>query len=395
MTESISFFGDIVVLSSTFKAAYAYNGKLYTLDANNWRRFDLTTLAPELGPIALTGTTSSITLLGAASSVITGSTTTIDIVENSSGFRQTITGGQAAPISKGQLSKGNPTSSIAFAASNTNNNIVKIDGSGSTITASVVSPAALSGTTARSFCLKDSNWLIGTANGKVIEINSAGTSSNTITLPTTPNVGTAPTRSVSGISYFNDKLATLDDRGVFYVYSYIASSIDYINMLGAATTAGAANGNVLCEASSGLIINGQQFTQTTPTAVNVVDITVKPVKILESVHMPDKTSTLVDCGIDNTINKAFVVSGGNFIRVFDIIPSNKVMISTRVQDPITFDIVGNIIRLRRNKKGRTVFELESTIIAGANNLSSTHGNSYIEIGMNSGKTKYDLREFNA
>ena len=392
MAEIIRFTGDLVQTSNTYKDAVAYAGKLYTVDTGpRWIKYDLATLTTDIGATATGSTPVGISIISSASSVVCLNNTTVDIFENSSGFRSNISGGTAAiALTKGQTIAGNPVSKIAFYCSNTSGTIVKVNGN--TFACSTFTPAGLSGTTALSVCTLDNNWIFGTANGKLVEVDSAGAEVRVTTLPTTPNVGTAPTLRVCGLSYYNDKLLVQTNFGTQLLYTYSASSVDWKNITGACTTS--TNGNTLCESSSGLVVYSNYFSQSTPSAINVADFSGDPPVVLDSLLCGDRVTDVVASGIDSTTNRGFVVYNTTAVRTFNLIPSNRVTVQTRYLDPPTVDVSYDILRLRRNKKGRATFDsLTQDITPGQSNIAASQGNDYWELGTLTDDSEYDFRTF--
>lgn len=390
MVDVVKYAGDLVQ-ASTYKDAVAYAGKLYTVDSGSkWIKYDLDTLKTDIAATSTTAVPIGVSILSSASSVVCfSSNTTVDIFENATGYKQNYSGGTATiALVKGQTIAGNPTSKIAFYCSNTSGTLVRVDGN--TFTVSTVTPAGLAGTTALSICTLGSNWIAGTANGKLIEIDSAGTEVLVTTLPTTPNVGTAPTLRVSGLSYYNDKLLVQTNFGTQLLYTYSTSTVVWRNFSGACTTS--TDGNTLCESSSGLVIYSNYMSQSNASAANIADFSGNPPVILDVLFCQDRTTSAGASGIDPTTNRGFLLYNTSIIRVFDLIPSNRISVQTRYLDPPTVDQNYDILRLRRNKKGRATYDsLTQDITAGQTSISAAQGNEYLEVGSLTDDSEYDIR----
>lgn len=69
------------------------------------------------------------------------------------------------------------------------------------------------------------NFFAGTEAGTVLEVQMNGTIVKTITLPTTPNFGTAPAHSVASIAYADDDLYVISATGILFHYDYPTSTL--------------------------------------------------------------------------------------------------------------------------------------------------------------------------
>lgn len=100
---------------------------------------------------------------------------------------------------------------------------------GSPYTTAQISPSGLSGKTFQCAIHKTGsvNFLTGTSDGNVYELSITGTINKTITLPTTPNIGSAAAHPVSSMIYLDseDILLVATHSGMLFQYTYSTSTL--------------------------------------------------------------------------------------------------------------------------------------------------------------------------
>lgn len=137
------------------------------------RVFNSTTLAYILSSTCVSAPI-GVSMINAASAIINSSLNgTLDLVEVSTGYRQNYAGGLTISTSRaGQTIAGDPSQSIAMGCSNSSS-VVRF--SGITFTASQIVLQDNSNDVVKCIILKGPNrWLVGTSQGMVFEIDSAG-----------------------------------------------------------------------------------------------------------------------------------------------------------------------------------------------------------------------------
>lgn len=386
----LKLFGEIEYSSSAFiRDGVAANGFLYFIDSTNfWSKVDIKNLFRPIAVATVSGT-AGISLISSASAIIvSSSSTTLDLVELSAGYRQNYSGGAVTGFStKGQLVAGDPTTLIAFACSNTNSEVVKMNGN--TFTVSRPTPSALSGAKATSIITKPGGnaWILGTNNGLIIEIDNAGASVKTITLPTTPNTGTAPTFTVTGLTMYGDILMCTTSHGAMFIYQYSSSTVLYKNLMCPARAASL--GNTLCDSSSGYCLYGsnQNSSVNSSMGLSLINLTSSPPLIEDTQVFFGAGEDVVASGFDPSISKAFVLTSANSpvkIKIFDLDVSTC-NIQTRSQDPAGADVASRIIRILDSGPGRSAVVADQNVGAGAVNVSSTKERTYYEISIQNGK----------
>ncbi len=354
-----------------------------------------------LASAAGTGTPAGIALLGtalASAVVVNSGSARVDFVDiNSMGLTGVTTG--AATVSSTSTFSQNvasfPASGFALATRSSNGTLTAINGN--TRQVSSLTVGGLSGTQASCITPRDGHntFLVGTKNGKVIETNTSGATIWSLTLPTTPNVGTAPTNQISGLSYFNEKLLIQVETGARYLYSMSASS--YLNSTVGTDAFGTSNWSPMCESASGVTLVGRAQTNTGLMAASEVFFDANQI-ITEQRYNETGTRATVTW-IDKSTNTAMISSSdaGNSNLPFRTMtggPYNRVSVETRVQDSGT-DVGARILRIRDDGIGSTCIEVDQNISAFTTLLPCTEGHNYIEISVLSGPEKLDAREFQA
>lgn len=381
------------------RSACSGAGKLYVCSNANAYKYDLLTGKLDLTSQSIATQPDSLCLVNSASALGTCTgTTSAYLIELSSGFVATITGGRALPnTDKGQQSDSDGNGTV-FACSSTNNEVTKY----TTFALSHVTPSGSSLASAQALTIINktgsSNFLLGTNNGKIIEIDSSGTTIQTITLPTTPNVGTAPVLQVSGLSYYNDNLFVMTNFGVAYHYKYSTSTLYNKHILGA-TNSGAALGSALCASACGVTLMGQNILHSAATAsITQIDFNYSPALITD-VFFNETNNAVMSSGIDTTTHTAWIANVGtiNKGRVFSIYGIGQTAETTRIQAS-NVDVSGRIIRIRDVRPGCSRVEIDQSVSAGSTNLAASAQASYVEAatrGTPGSDETADLRVFNS
>lgn len=363
-------------------------------------KHDLSTLLMQASA-TLTGTPAGVALLGssmASAVVVNSGSSRVDFVDiNTLGLTGVTTG--AATVSSTSTFSQNvasfPASGFALSTRSTNGTLQAINGN--TRQVSSLTVTGLSGTQASCIVARTggSTFFVGTKNGKVIETNTSGATISTLTLPTTPNVGTAPTNQVSGLSYFNNKLLIQVEAGNRYLYNFSASA--YLPTTVGCDAFGTSNYSPLCESASGTTLAGRS--QTNTGIMGVMDIFFDAPQSVITTRYNETGTRCTFTALDASSNKAISSSSdaGNSnlpLRTMTAGPFNRVSVETRVQDSGT-DVAARILRVRDEGIGKTCVESDQNISAFTTLLPATEGHNYIEVSVTSGPEKMDAREFQA
>lgn len=361
----------------------------------DFRKYDLTSLNQTNTSLSIVASPGGITLITQSTAVVVSSTTSqVDFIDINTNAKTAVTTGATTcwvNSQSGQVA-GNTSTGIAIATKSTTGSVQKIT-SGQVL--SSLSPTGLSGANATFIITKGDNFLLGTSNGKVIEIDSSGTVAQTITLPTTPNVGTTPTPVVSGLSYYSPNLAVATQHGLLYVYEYGSSTLIYTGIIDSANSSNA--GTTLCTSISGYTVLGRSTAPTNITEAISEFYFSNNSPIIESTYYNDSNSQITGVGLDIN-NKSWSIynTSSNFLqlRTHDVGPLEHTLVETRAQDPAGSDITARIIRIRGDI-GKSCVDLDSSITT-TTNLDAVNGHPYFELAIKSGSPdKYDFREFMA
>lgn len=397
---ALKVYGDLTITASTLRDGTSRSGKLITIDTGpKFRKTDLDTLVEDYTAVTCLANPVGISFLSIASAIIVSSTSaSIDLIELSGGYRQNYTTNAVAAstvgLGKGQQVAGDPITKIAYSvADNIAGKVQKFNGNTFTIS----THTSLTGVTGKITTLiniASGSWIVGTDDGKIHELDTTPSVVKTITLPTTPAAGTAPTWKVSGLSYFNDRLMVLTAAGVVFIYTYSTSTVikkDYFGSVGSGGNA--LLGTTLCDSASGAVLYSPNFNKTTTgSEVLEYDLVSMTTEDIHRVELAQKSCPAV--GIDKSTYRAWAIIDTNKIRVFDISNRDNTTVTTRVQDPAGTDIAARIIRLRDAGPGRATVDLDQNITAVETSLNARKNSKYIEITIEDLATdKFDVRVF--
>lgn len=209
-----------VTSQSRFMDGVANNGILWvTTQRPDIRSYNLSTLA--LGATAtVSANPAGVCMINMASAVtVSSSTGAFDLVEVAGGYRQAYTTSAATCYTNqiGQQIAAHPHLEMALATRSTTGTLQRFNGSNFTITS--LTASAITGQNARCLIAKDgsNNWLVGTTDGKIHEVDNTGQALKTITIPNTPSSTTSAVY-VSALAYYGDHLLAVSNSGYLYHY---------------------------------------------------------------------------------------------------------------------------------------------------------------------------------
>ena len=398
--------GDIYAVGTAAYADIALDGtNIYAVTAQTgFHVFNQQTLTNTLTFFASSLTGTGIALANSSSSILTYSSANVYFVENSTGYFSNITSGAAATFYSAAMQQVDcdTTTGQAIATQSTTGNVTLINTL--TFTCSSLVIGGLSGQNATCVTAKrdgTGNFLIGTTNGLVIEINAAGSTIKTLTLPQTNRYGGALTSyRVASISYYSGKALIMDTAGVIRLYDWTQSTPALLDLF-IGTCWNLNQNSVLSRAASGTcFLTGPKGTGLYTQALTELYFEQGEI-LVESQWLNFPTATVMRGVAHSPVsNKAVVVSTDTnslyAMKVLNVTPTVKVGGYTRIQFPANTDVSGRIIRMRDAGIGRSIVELDVTISAGATSLPATMGRNYIETALlTSPSSLFDIREFKA
>ena len=373
---------------------------IYTINAStNFRKYDLATLTNTLTVNATSSTIGTgIALINSASAIMSCTSANLLFIELSTGYRSTITTNAAATqrsVAMQQIAA-NQSTLFGIATKSTTGSVTLINGS--TFALSSLTVSTLSGVNATCVIPKtdSSNFLIGSSDGKVHEIDTSGTVIKSLTLPITNKYGGALTSlQVGSMSYYNNYLLVADTGGIVRLYDWAGSPTLLDQYF---CTAWNANQTImLSNAASGTCY------MTTPQANNLYNHAIHEVYFEKGEILVEScwtgmfnSTTLVGTTQNNSGKMAMITTGTTSpcaMRVFNVTSPVKVNVLTRAQDPVSLDVPARVIRIRDAGIGRTFCESDITISAGASSYPCTADRNYIELALLTSPNKYDIREF--
>lgn len=371
------------------------NGRLYAIDnQNKFRYYDLETLNETtfLGGKTLTGAARAVSLLSAASAVV-GTSSSFELLELSTGYSQTYAGGVAFPAAgRGQTLAGDTSLAIALGCTTAVSTLNKF--TGSTFTATTISPASLSGI--RGNCIINragsDTWLVGTSNGRVIEMDSSGTAVQTIILPTTPNTGSAPTHIVTSLCLDGNTLYVATNIGFLFIYDYSSSTLIDQKMGFKSTSTTTDGGYLLAHPASGVTYSIPNITPTNGAMVNQLTISASTSMIEDQAFIHFVTSKPNTIGYDYSVNVGWVLYN-NVIKLFQSPIVSTTGVQTEIQDPAGTAVAGRIVRLRDPGVGKAYVVSDQTVSAVETVIDSRQSGDYIEIALDSNGNNFGVRRF--
>lgn len=371
-------------------------------------KYDLSTLTLTASTtIFTTSVTPTDLCLVPGSAVVVSSSARTAFVDLTTLYTTEVTTNAAATTtaSIGQQIAYNSTAGFALATAAINGQMTLIDPGAGTHSAFILSSPEVTGTSRVSCVITKTasthdsdtlNWIIGTTNGVVLEVNSSAIISKTLTLPRTPNTGTTNYQGITGISYDYPNLAVTTDHGLLYVYNYDSSSLIYTQALGDGTdTAGAQIGHTLCASVSGITFIGRGLAGNTggsPTTLMYLRennptfcfINRKSAEV-------EYSSTIVNTYALENLNTS--TPNAYSIRRYLIDGIEFTTEDTEIHEPVGVRVPGRIIRILDNGPGQSSVELDVNISAATTTLPCRNGANYIEIAINNGDDEWDIREF--
>lgn len=389
-------------VSSTLRGAFTDDNYLYVLtSAPDFRKYNLQTLEQVNSNLTVSSTPKGIALIYGATGAAVFESSAVDFIDLNTNARTQVTTGASSTRSDNMYSQHIatiPASGFGISTRGTNGTVQAINGVNGTVSSLTVGGLTGAQATCVTVRPETNTFFIGSNDGKVHEINSSGATLRTLTLATTPNVGSAPIRHVVGISYCNPYLAILENGGAFYLYNYTASSYSYTGILESGNSSLAnTNCSVFCTAASGTAYYGKGNTGLVGQSFCEVFFNANQPVFLP--YYNETTAAMTVSAVSAANNRAFMattlaLNGVLPFREFTGGPFNQVQVNTRVQDSGT-DVAARIIRIRDSGIGRTCVELDQNIPSLSTPLPATEGHNYIEIAIVSGPEKMDIREFQA
>lgn len=381
------------------------NGRMYSVTLQPALRvYDLNTLT-QLASTSLTNSNAAgIALIDASSAIVVSSagTPNVEFVNLTGLNRSNITTNAGATMyaAMGQQVAANPNTKYGIATKSTTGSVTLINGNTFALSSLSPSGSVLSGQNATCVAVKDSNFLIGTTDNKVHEIDTSGTVIKSVTLPSTPQVAALTSLRAGHLSYYNNLLMVSNTAGMIYLYDWSQSTPALLDrQYGSSWELN----QVQCLTPS---VSG--ITYTLPAAAtnyanyNLMEMCPMGSSIAVTNNYILSTTGSMDaiCGSLDPVTGKLVMfttqtSAGPSYLIYQTPPPTRVNVPTRIQDPVTVDVPGRIIRIRDGGIGRTLIEYDNSIGAAQTEIPATNGANYIEIALTTSPNKFDVRQFQA
>lgn len=401
---TLSLRGDIAPNGITFRSVCASGSTLIAVTTEpRLRKYIVNNTSMQFfASSALTGGSvpGGVTFISPASVCVAFSTTArFDIYDaNTLASTGITTNATTVNRTSNQQVAGIPALNLAMATSSTNGRLTLV---GLTC-AAAINPSVLSGQQAKCIIAKpDSNtWLVGTNNGKIVEINSGGAVLTVVHVASTPAVS-APTIAVNSLSYHNNMVLACTDTGQVATYSWPTGTLIHRLPI---TSSSTTNSTVLCASVSGTtLMTTQNNISTNYKGLEEVWFETGTIN-LDCSFFNETATGIIETGIEPGLAYAWAIFGtssGPLVRIFNLTSTAKTLIPTRAMDPLGTDIAQRILRIRDcNGIGNAVVEVDQTVFPGTSNITATEDRNYIEISIkgnivngNPPYVAWDIREF--
>ena len=246
-------------------------------------------------------------------------------------------------------------------------------------------------------------WIIGTDQGKIFEMTSAGVLVSTVHVPSGPIWGSAPTINITSLAYSPSYLLAATDCGQLLHYDWNTKTLLNQIPINFNGTANSISTFVMSNAPSGICLIGES--PTVSNWNNISEMHFTPKLAQESSAVVDINVGLLDAGINPDSRQGWIIfNENNFLqlRVYDMPQMGQVNVSTTIQDPPGVYGSGRIIRIRDSGPGTASVDYDGVIPNVATNIASTDGKNYIELGLIGNTitglgpyTSWDIRQMEA
>jgi hypothetical protein len=339
----ISYTGVIQLTSTTLQAGIAdpSNGQVYIVESTGptFRKYSLTTLAQVGSSVTCLSSPGAVCLINSASSVISSTgVSTVDFIENSSGYRTNVSGGNTLGSFDNQRIAADTASGIAFYVTGTSNQLTRIVASSQTVSNITIQGCA-NFLPACIILRSTGSWLVGGRFGKIYEIDSNGNILNHIDVQypismsslNTTSVSNLAIITISGMSY-DGNLLYVETEHMQQVYDYSTGTMIWQMPINQAANTPAA---VFCASASGeTLVAWNNITSTENNTVQEVDFTTSPVQTITAsgTFYTNATNKVVSTGFCAGTNLAFAVQQtAERIYVFNVVPRSTVVRTVTVQ----------------------------------------------------------------
>lgn len=248
------------------------------------------------------------------------STSTIDFVQLSTGFRLSAAAGTTTSTVKGQLMAADLSLQAGFMCSSTSRNYFRFDYAAGGVVTSFTNSAINTSSATNCVILKaPGRWLFGTTFGQVFEVDASGAILDIADFGSTPNSGnisvsTNNANNITYLSYDNNLLLIQWSNGTMTLVDWSTKEVlnQFVN-----------NAGMLSHAASGVCIGSRNATTTTTSnCLFEVDFTIFPYKVANPLFS-DQTSAFLAAGINTTTGRGWALQTTPRIRFFDVVPRSS------------------------------------------------------------------------
>jgi hypothetical protein len=397
---TLSLYHDINCNTGTFYCAFSDVNYIYA--ANNNDEFRIYNWSgQQVNPtLAVANLPYAICLLAPASAIVnySGGIMYVDVATNQ---KTNVTTNYLNVFNypAGQLMAGDIVNKIAIATSGTNGKVLKVN---SNFTLTQLSPTGITSAQAASIIFRPdtSTFIMGTNNGKIVEIDSSGNTLKSISLPTDTYI-TAPTIVVTGLTYYGDVLSCVTGHGSIYTYQYSTGTLISRNQT---TNRGSSSPTTPCfsDSASGTFLISHGGGQPSNATTGLTECFAASGHLIFLPTMNESVNPFIQAQIEPINSRAWGITGnsgasfGVELRLYNITSVQKTSEASRSQNPLGTDVSTRVIRIRDEGIGRSIVEVDQTLPSGSQPLICTDNRNYIEISLIPGSPEqWDIREFTA
>lgn len=389
--------------SSQFTAVTSASGNFYlTTTEPRVRGFNAVTLSQVVSSTTTPAASpSGIGIITNASAIVVSSTNSqYDFMNLFTGARGSITS-NASPTklsNNNQQVACNTASGIAVVTQTASGGFKLVNGNSFTVTSVTVSGMSNEAPTCVILRSPSSTFIIGSDTGVIREVTTSGAVLQMVSVPVTPAIAPYRQQSICGLAAVGKYVVAVTSKGMMYCFDW-DNPANITDSMVVGMGAGASPTLSLSNSSSGVFIIPSGSTATSNNTLTEVylnngkffvsDIFVEEIgTVTFGGHIDVQTNRLVRLLQSTSTQKG---------RLFEISPTNRVNVSTRIQYPLGTDVPGTILRIRDSGIGSAQVEVVSSIGATVVEIPATDGQGYIELAEydNSGSLYWDIREFEA
>src|SRR5688572_11939176 len=243
------------VVSASIRNLVVDSSYIYAISSSPFfKKFDINTGQQINTDLTILTNAAAITMITAATACIfSSSASQVDFVDVNTNARTQVTSNATSVYTQTAHQIADSTGGTTLACRTAAGGLLKATSAGVLTNMTV---ASLSGLNAKCILAEPGSgvWFVGTNAGTVLTVDSAGNTTNTITLSKTPFI-LSPTVLVTGLSFANPYLLVTTNMGLYHLFDY-RSGLEIDRALGNVENTNVSSPS-LCPAVSGFTVCGR------------------------------------------------------------------------------------------------------------------------------------------